>query len=101
MSVSVEISPAVLAWVGQQISAKNDTQITALLSRWMNKEEKPNTKTIRRVSQATHIPFGYFFLKYPPQEECDLIHCRTINSTSIKTQSRDFIDVYNSMLNVQ
>lgn len=101
MSVSVEISPAVLAWVGQQISAENDTQITALLSRWMNKEEKPNTKTIRRVSQATHIPFGYFFLKYPPQEECDLIHCRTINSTSIKTQSRDFIDVYNSMLNVQ
>jgi len=101
MSVSVEISPAVLAWVGQQISAENDTQITALLSRWMNKKEKPNTKTIRRVSQATHIPFGYFFLKYPPQEECDLIHCRTINSTSIKTQSRDFIDVYNSMLNVQ
>lgn len=101
MSVSVEISPAVLAWVGQQISAENDTQITALLSRWMNKEEKPNTKTIRRVSQATHIPFGYFFLKYPPQEECNLIHCRTINSTSIKTQSRDFIDVYNSMLNVQ
>ena len=101
MSVSVEISPAVLAWVGQQISAKNDTKITSLLSRWMNKEEKPNTKTIRRVSQATHIPFGYFFLKYPPQEECDLIHCRTINSTSIKPQSRDFIDIYNSMLNVQ
>ena len=42
MSVSVEISPAVLAWVGQQISAKNDTQINSLLSRWMNKEEKPN-----------------------------------------------------------
>ena len=101
MSVSVEISPAVLAWVGQQISAKNDTQITSLLSRWMNKEEKPTAKTIRRVSQATHIPFGYFFLKYPPQEECDLIHCRTIDSASIKTQSRDFIDVYNNMLNVQ
>ena len=101
MSVSVEISPAVLEWVGQQISTKNDTQLTSLLSRWMNKEEKPNTKTIRRVSQETHIPFGYFFLKYPPQEECDLIHCRTIDSTSIKTQSRDFIDIYNSMFNIQ
>ena len=38
MSVSVEISPTILAWVGQQISAKNDTQITLFLSRWMNKE---------------------------------------------------------------
>ena len=101
MSVSVEISPAILAWVGQQISAKNDTQITSLLSRWINKEERPTTKTIRRVSQATHIPFGYFFLKYPPQEECNLIHCRTIDSASIQSQSRDFIDVYNSMFNIQ
>ena len=101
MSVSVEISPAVLTWVGQQISAKTDSQISALLNRWMNKEEKPTTKTIRRVSQATHIPFGYFFLKSPPLDECDLIHCRTINSTAIKTQSRDFIDVYNNMLNIQ
>ena len=101
MSISVEISPSVLAWIGQQISAKTDSQISTLLNRWISKEEKPTAKTIRRVSQATHIPFGYFFLKSPPLGECNLIHCRTIDSTSIKTQSRDFIDVYNSMLNVQ
>lgn len=101
MSVSVEISPNVLTWIGQQISSKTDAKITSLLDRWANKEELPTAKTIQQVSRATHIPFGYFFLKNPPQEECELVHCRTINSTALKNQSREFIDVYNNMLNIQ
>lgn len=33
MSVTVEISPDVLAWVGQQILPKIDAQISSLLNR--------------------------------------------------------------------
>ena len=101
MGVSVEISPNVLAWIGQQISPNTDAKITSLLKRWTNKEEIPTPKTIQQVSRATHIPFGYFFLKNPPQEECGLVHCRTINSVSVTNQSREFIDVYNTMSNAQ
>ena len=101
MSVSVEISPNVLTWIGQQITSKTDAKITSLLDRWARNEEMPTAKSIRQVSQATNIPFGYFFLKNPPLEECELVHCRTINSTNFKNQSREFIDVYNNMLNIQ
>ena len=101
VSVSVEVSPNILSWVQHQISSQVDTKISSLLDRWINNAEVPNTNTILTVSKATNIPFGYFFLKNPPQEECSLIHCRTINSLTNKNFSRDLIDTYNTMLNIQ
>lgn len=101
MSVSVEVSPNILNWIQHQISSQIDTKISSLLDRWISHEEVPNTNTILTVSKATNIPFGYLFLKNPPQEECSLIHCRTINSLTNKNFSRDLIDTYNIMSNIQ
>ena len=101
VSVSVEVSPNILNWIQHQISSQIDTKISSLLNKWINHEEIPNTNTILTVSKATNIPFGYFFLKNPPQDECSLIHCRTINSLKNKNFSRDLIDTYNTMTNIQ
>ena len=101
MSVDFEISPDVLIWAEQQITSKTDEQISSLLNKWIRKEEVPNTSSIRRVSKALRIPFGYFFLEYPPQEECSLIHYRTIDSTANKNPSRNLVDIYNAMVNAQ
>ncbi len=101
VSVSVEVSPNILNWIQHQVSSQIDTKISSILNKWINHEEVPNTNTILTVSKATNIPFGYFFLKNPPQEECSLIHCRTINSLTNKNFSRDLIDTYNFMSNIQ
>lgn len=94
MSIDFEVSPSILTWAEKQITSKTDEQISSLLYKWINNEEVPNTSSIRRVSKALRIPFGYFFLKHPPQEECVLIHYRTINSVANENFSRELIDIY-------
>lgn len=101
VGVPVSVSPDILCWVKQQVSPDVDASILDLLNQWILKKKVPKSNEVLKVSNATKIPFGYFFLKYPPKEECALIHCRTIDSVSVNTPSRELIDTYNIMTNAQ
>ena len=101
-SVKIEIDSSILHWIIEKISNDNvDNNTISLLNKWINGVTKPTFNQIEDVSKKTHIPFGYFFLKKPPEDELSLIHCRTINSTKMKNPSRNLIDTINIMSNAQ
>lgn len=101
-SVAVSISPDVLVWVLKKIATNQKvSEIAELIREWQSGEKTPTFKAIENVSQKTQIPFGYFFLKQPPEEECELIECRTIDSKTLENPSRELIDTVDMMSNVQ
>ena len=101
-SVAVNISPDILVWVLKKIADnQRESEIVKLIKNWQSGEETPTFKTVENVSQRMQIPFGYFFLQKPPEEECGLIECRTIDSKALENPSRELIDTVNMMSNVQ
>ena len=101
VGVPISVSLDILYWIKQQISPDIDANILDLLNQWILKKKVPKSNEILKVSTAAKIPFGYFFLEHPPKEECALIHCRTVDSVSVNTPSRELIDIHNIMANAQ
>ena len=98
MNVTVDISPDILLWIKKQLLP---SEVLNTLDQWISGDKIPNISAIRNFSQKSHIPFGYFFLKTPPVEELNIVHCRTINSSPLQNASRDLIDIFNSMVNIK
>lgn len=64
---------------------------------WLEGELDPTFNQVKSLSNFTRVPFGYFFLKEPPEEEIDLLEFRTIDSEYIDQPSRELIDTINEM----
>ena len=101
-SVHVNVQPAVLDWVLQRAVAENaDNSVIDMIMKWLSGEKTPTFNKLEEVSKKVHIPFGYFFLKEPPVEKCELVEYRTVDSVAIKEPSRDLIDTIDLMSGVQ
>lgn len=100
VAININVSPNILEWVKTQVSSSMTAEIS-LLDKWISGKETPTVSKIRNISSKSHIPFGYFFLQKPPVEECSIMHCRTLNSSTLKNSSRELIDTFNSMLQVK
>ena len=102
MQVNVNIAPEILEWVLGQIKQdiSNDQIIDCLVS-WYHGEKTPTFNQVERISKATGIPLGYFFLKTPPMEDISLIEFRTVDSVFHERPSRDLIDTIHDMGQIQ
>lgn len=100
--MKVHIEKDVLEWVLQQCQnvAIND-ETTMLLDKWMTGEKTPTFNQVEKVSKATRIPFGYFFLQEPPVEDTSLLEYRTVHSIDLETPSRDLMDTIHDMELIQ
>lgn len=98
MSVRINISPAVLEWAIEEIQ-EITPPIKALstLKAWQVGLTFPTYAQIKKVSSQTHIPFGYFFLSAPPEEEIPLMQYRTFVKEGFEKPSRDVIDTIDDM----
>ena len=102
MQINVKLSPDVLDWVMAHIQQENvPRDVVKYLTIWKSGEKVPTFNQIEKVSKASGIPFGYFFLQEPPKEEFPLLEYRTIDSTSAMNPSRNIIDVMHDMEQVQ
>lgn len=102
MQVNVDISQNILKWVLEQIQPSSVKQeIIYYLDSWYNGRKKPTFNQIEKVSKATGIPLGYFFLQTPPTEDTSLIEFRTVDSISLNTPSRNLIDTMHDMEQIQ
>ena len=98
MQINVKLSPDVLDWVMAHIQQENvPRDVVKYLTIWKSGEKVPTFNQIEKVSKASGIPFGYFFLQEPPKEEFPLLEYRTIDSTSAMNPSRNIIDVMHDM----
>ncbi len=102
MTVSVEISPDVLNWIVKHIRIQSVSEKTMNnINSWFNGGKKPTFNQIEDVSKATGIPFGYFFLKTPPNEDISFVEYRTVDSIELQNPSRDLIDTMHDMELIQ
>ena len=102
MQVNVSISPEILNWVLGQIQPETlNYQIVEYLESWHHGKKTPTFNQVEKVSKATGIPLGYFFLQTPPVEDTSLIEFRTVDSASLDTPSRNLMDTMHDMGQIQ
>ena len=95
MQVPVNVSMEILDWVIAHIKIDAlPNQIREYLNLWVNGEKEPTFNQVEKVSKATGIPLGYFFLQTPPVEELSIVEYRTIDSIELKNPSRNLIDAH-------
>ena len=102
MQVKINISQEILNWVLMQIQPeKTSYEIIEYLQSWLHGDKTPTFNQVEKVSKATGIPFGYFFLQTPPTEDVSLIEFRTVDSISLDTPSRNLMDTMHDMGQIQ
>lgn len=101
-ALQIDINDIVLDWIIQKAQYEYPgSDVLDLLSQWRSGTKKPTFRKIEEISRKTHIPFGYFFLNSPPQEDISLIDFRTIDSENLQNPSRNLIDTINTMQRAQ
>lgn len=98
-SLEVNIEVSIIDWVISQNNISNN--IKELLQEVKNNKLKITFKQLEDISKKINIPLGYFFLKQPPQENLNIIECRTIDSIELENPSRDLVDTIYEMQNIQ
>lgn len=101
--VKVKLTPQILDWVRTKMLLENnvDTYVLERLKMWKTGEKIPTFHQIQEVSRKTHIPFGYFFLEVPPEEECEILKYRTVDRRGVREPSRNLRDVIDMMTDIQ
>ena len=99
---SVSIAPEMLNWVIAHIQMNSlPKQIVEHLNAWISGQKEPTFNQIEKVSKATGIPLGYFFLKHPPKEDVSFVEYRTVDSIHLENPSRNLIDIMHDMDQIQ
>ncbi|GAB7140764.1 ImmA/IrrE family metallo-endopeptidase [Deferribacterales bacterium RsTz2092] len=108
-AVKINIAPCVLEWVLAAVNTDNtDNTDNAVLKgavdtlkEWHSGSVVPTFSNIEKISKKTHIPFGYFFLQSPPDEQLPLLEYRTVDSLVKGKPSRNLIDTIKHMESIQ
>ena len=99
---TINISPNIIKWVIQKVQFENtNTSILESLYQWLSGEKAPTFSQLENVSKKTNIPFGYFFLTTPPEETCNIVEYRTVDSVEVIEPSRNLIDTLDKMTEIQ
>lgn len=102
MPVSIDIPLDIVTWIISHVQLDSLPQkIVEYLILWKTGKEKPTFNQIEKVSKATGIPLGYFFLQKPPEEDVTFVEYRTVNSIEIDQPSRNLIDTMHDMHQIQ
>ena len=100
--VSVPVHAPVIDWIVQNIHEDQVApDVLDQLSAWKTGEKQPTLKQLEAMSRKTRIPFGYFLLQTPPDEDIALAEYRTIGSKRRQKPSRELIDILDQMTAIQ
>jgi Zn-dependent peptidase ImmA (M78 family) len=97
----VNVKPDLILWAceraGRSVDALAHKQSFRKLPVWVSGEERPTFKQLEKFAQATHTPFGYFFLSEPPKELIPIPDLRTIGNQYMGRPSPDLLDTIYTM----
>jgi len=68
---------------------------------WETGESRPTFRQAQQWADRAHIPFGFLFLKAPPQENLPLPDLRTVGGDIPRTPSIDLLDTVRDVLRKQ
>ena len=100
--VTVPVHAPVIDWIVQNIREDQIApNVLNQLNAWKTGEKQPTLKQLEAMSKKTHIPFGYFLLQTPPDEDIALAEYRTVGSKKRQKPSRELIDILDQMTAIQ
>lgn len=102
MQTNISVSPEILDWVIANVRMDLlPSKVIEYLELWRRGEKSPTFNQLEKISAATRIPFGYFFLKTPPKEDLSFVEYRTVDSIELEKPSRELIDTMHDMDQIQ
>lgn len=104
MNQTAFINPAILSWSRQRAGlsvaeiAKRLTVPSARVTDWEGGQILPTFNQAQRWAVIAHIPFGFLFLKTPPQENISIPDLRTVDGVFPNVPSLNLIDTVRDVL---
>lgn len=94
MTTRVSVPGEMLAWASERSGLPSEWLAARFprLDEWTSGRSHPTLKQLEDFSQATHTPFGYFFLPHPPEEPLPVRDFRTRGGQRRRRPSPDLID---------
>ena len=95
----VPVNPELLRWARERagIAQENLAGKFKKLPEWESGELQPTLKQLEAFARAVHVPFGYLFLREPPDESLPIADFRTIADTARDRASPDLMDTLYAM----
>ena len=101
-TVTVPVHAPVIDWIMQNVHEDQVApDVLDQLNAWKTGEKQPTLKQVEAMSRKTRIPFGYFLLQTPPEEDIALAEYRTVGSKKNQKPSRELIDILDQMTAIQ
>lgn len=102
MQTKIEVSTQILDWIIRSIPLETvPDNVLSTIKKWRSGDSQPTFNQLEKVSKALGIPFGYFFLQTPPNEDLSIVEYRTIDSIALTKPSRNLIDTLHDMEQIQ
>lgn len=92
----VTISPEMLRWARKRAGheARDLAPRFPQLPKWERGEKQPTFKQLEAFAKATHTPFGYLFLREPPEEPLPIPDFRTVKQRPLRPSSELLDTIY-------
>lgn len=80
--MEIDINNDILVWAVERAGFDLDeiSRKVPNFTNWLMGNKKPTLKQLEVFAQKVHLPFGYLFLKNPPEEKLPIPFFRTISS---------------------
>lgn len=90
----VAVKPELLRWARERAGFSADMLFKKFpkLDEWESGESKPTFRQLENYAKATFTPFGYMFLKEPPEEDFPIPDFRTIADAGLGRPSPNLLD---------
>ncbi|MBY8944607.1 ImmA/IrrE family metallo-endopeptidase [Pseudomonas sp. SH10-3B] len=107
MTQTAFINPAILSWSRQRAGltevqvAKGLTVKLERVKAWEGGQSLPSFTQAQKWAAVVHVPFGFLFLKAPPQEHLPLPDLRTVGGVFPDKPSLNLMDTVRDVLRKQ
>jgi len=102
-----KVNPDILSWARERARLSMSALAAKLnvtedkVNAWEQGDKQPTFKQAQSFAARTHVPFGYLFLRKPPEETLDLPDLRTVDSRGMQTLSPELIEMTQIVLRRQ
>ncbi len=95
----VSVNPELLRWARERADIAQEDLAAKFkkLPEWESGQTRPTLKQLEKFARAVHVPFGYLFLRDPPDERLPIADFRTVADTAKTKASPDLIDTLYAM----
>lgn len=96
MPTYVDVKPEILRWAVDR-SGKSLEDFAPRVADWLASDKKPTFKQLQAFAKKAMVPFGYLFLKEPPDEPLPIPDFRMRKGAGVRRPSPNLLDTLYEM----